>query len=124
MSRLHALAIVAPVIAGLGAAAAGPDSPGPAACEIRADREGGMVSLEGIVHAATGIEGAYRLRVSKSGGGGSSNIDQGGRFTAGPEQPATVSRVTLGGGGKYVAELEVTPDDGPGTCTHTISGVL
>ncbi len=66
-------------------------------CEISANTSGGMTSLKGVVHADKTVHGSYRLRIKSSGASGSSNIEQGGEFTAGPGSPATLGTVTLSG---------------------------
>jgi hypothetical protein len=77
-------------------------------CNIQVEEHGRSVALEGVVFAKSAIEGSYQLRVSKTGGAGSSDITQSGSFSAGPDAPATLGSVTLGGdGGSYVAKLTV-----------------
>jgi hypothetical protein len=102
------------------------DASQPVRCEIQVVKEhGNNVTLEGVVFAKTAIEGSYQLRVSKSGGGGSSNINQTGDFSAGPGEPSTLGTVTLGGdGGSYVARLTVTWDGGSIECTERVGGTL
>jgi hypothetical protein len=101
------------------------DASQPVRCEIQVKEHGNSVTLEGVVFAKTAIEGSYQLRVSKSGGGGSSNINQSGDFSAGPGQPSTLGIVTLGGDdGSYVARLTVTWDGGSIECTERVGGTL
>lgn len=102
---------------GLGAAgiAIGAGDPGKAAepvrCEIRAHSTDGRTSLEGVVQADKAVSGSYRLRVKSSGTSGSSNIDQGGDFTAGPGNPATLGTVMLDTlGARFDASLTITVD--------------
>ena len=69
--------------------------------------------------------GSYRLRVTKSGAAGSSDINQSGDFSAGPGEPGRLGTVTLGGdGGSYVARLTVTWDGGSIECTERIGGTF
>jgi hypothetical protein len=97
----------------------------PVRCEIQVRERGNSVALEGVVFASTTIEGSYQLRVSKSGGGGSSDINQSGGFSAGPDGPSTLGTVTLGGdGGAYVAKLTVTWHGGSTECTERVGGTL
>jgi hypothetical protein len=71
------------------------------------------------------VMGSYQLRVSKTGDGGSSDINQSGEFSAGPGGPSTLSTVTLGGdGGSYVARLTVTWDGGTIECTERVRSAL
>ncbi len=94
---------------------------GPIRCEIQVKHEGGGVQLEGVVFASDAVKGSYRMQVRKTGGGGSSNINQGGDFRAGPQAPARVGTVTLGGDdGSYSANLKVTWDGGTVECEETV----
>ena len=104
---------------------AGPTASQPLRCEIQVQERGNSVALQGLVFAKTAIEGSYQLRVSKSGGGGSSDINQSGDFSAGPGEPSTLGTVSLGGdGGSYVARLTVTWDGGSIECTERVGGTL
>lgn len=82
------------------------ETSGPVRCEILTHSAGGMTTLQGVVHADIAVSGTYSFRVTGSGGGGSSNISQGGGFTAGPDAPAALGQVMLGGG-VYNARLSV-----------------
>lgn len=86
-------------------------------CEIVTETSGGMVTLQGVVHAEAPLSGSYTFRVESAGGGGGSNIRQGGSFSAAPGQPAKLGKVTLGGGGAvYDATLGVDTNAGRFTC--------
>jgi hypothetical protein len=101
------------------------DASQPMRCEIQVKERGNAVALEGVVFAKTAVTGSYQLRVSKSGGGGSSDISQSGDFRAGPGEPSTLGTVTLGGdGGSYIARLTVTWDGGSIECTERVGGTL
>jgi hypothetical protein len=97
----------------------------PLRCEIQVQEHGNSVSLAGVVFAKTAVAGSYQLRVTKSGGAGSSGINQSGDFSAGPGEPGRLGTVTLGGdGGSYVAKLTVTWDGGSIECTERVRGTL
>ncbi|HZA01655.1 MAG TPA: curli-like amyloid fiber formation chaperone CsgH [Hyphomicrobiaceae bacterium] len=103
----------------------GPSASQPIRCEIQVKEHGNNVALQGVVFAKTAVEGSYQLRVSKSGGAGSSDINQSGEFSAGPGEPGTLGTVTLGGdGGSYVAKLTVTWHGGSTECTERVRGTL
>ncbi|MCT8998415.1 curli-like amyloid fiber formation chaperone CsgH [Chelativorans intermedius] len=90
-----------------------------ARCEIRTATQGGMVALQGVVHAETALTGSYAFRVETVAGAGSSDIRQGGAFSAAPGKPAELGRVMLGGSGAlYEATLEVETPTGRLTCTE------
>lgn len=96
----------------------------PLRCEILASSTNGMTALEGVVHANFATRGSYRFRVASASGGGGSNIQQGGAFTAGPEGSATLGRVMLGGNAIYDATLEIEADGHAVTCSERVGGNL
>ena len=135
LSRLSAVALLPvflPVAIGLGVVAltgpaaqpahAGGGGDG-ARCEIRVSKRGGATTLEGFVVAASPISGSYRISVTSSGGGGGSDIDQSGQFSAGPGGPVSLGVVSLGGSpGGYRADLTVKWNGGSTRCSETASG--
>jgi hypothetical protein len=136
LNRIHLAAAAA--LVGLGAAgfatADGTPEPGPAPeaayaeplhCEIVASPAKGMLALEGVLHSDTPISGSYRFRVVSQGGGGSSNIQQGGEFFAGPDAPVSLGTVMIGNrGGSYKATLEVVADGKTIACTERTGGAI
>ena len=117
----------APILALLGFAIGGSQAHSvaePLRCEIEASSAGGMISLEGIVFADTAVSGSYAFHVVSSGGGGSSNIRQGGAFAAGPDGAVTLGRVMLGGSGAYDASLTLDANGETIECAERIGGTL
>lgn len=117
-----------PVLIGLGLAGAA-DGAGradaaaePLRCEIRETAVNGMVALEARVRSDVAASGSYSFRVTSAGGGGRSDISQGGAFTAGPGEPATLGQVMLGQrGATFDARLEVTSGGRSIACSERIS---
>ncbi|MGB0085247.1 MAG: curli-like amyloid fiber formation chaperone CsgH [Rhodomicrobiaceae bacterium] len=96
---------------------------GPVRCEIEVTPLGGGVELRGVVFANAHVQGAYELRVSKSGNGSHSNVNQAGKFDARPDTPARLGAVTLGGDrGIYRATLKVIWNGEEIECEKTIGG--
>lgn len=94
-------------------------------CEIQVKERAGGVTLEGIAFAKTAINGSYQLLVTKSGGGGSSNINQGGEFKTLPGRNTSLGTVMLGGdGGTYAAKLKVMWDGRSTECSEKVRGGL
>jgi hypothetical protein len=135
LNRFHLAA--AAVLAGLGAAsfatadgtpettAPGTAFTEPLRCEIVASPADGMIALEGVLYTDAAISGSYRFRVTSFGGGGSSNIQQGGEFVAAPGETATLGTVMLGNpGGRYKATLEVTANGKTVACTERTGGAI
>ena len=88
----------------------------PLACEIVATNEGGGVLLRGVIRAREKLTGNYRLRAARKGSGSTAQISQGGDFAATPEEPAETGVVQLGGGGTYLATLQVESGGAKAEC--------
>lgn len=94
-------------------------------CEIQVKSRSGGVTLEGIVHANAAVDGSYQLVITKSGGGGSSDINQGGEFSAAPGKETSLGTVVLAGnGGSYTATLKVKWNGKSTECREKVSGSL
>jgi hypothetical protein len=124
----HGVVVAALAALGVAAAIAQPgeaarSAPGSLTCDIEVSRSGGMVELQALVSAPRETSGSYRLRVVKSGGGGSANIDQSGGFSV-DGGSSVVSTVNLGGGGSYTAKLSVTADGRTIECSQRVGGAI
>ena len=92
-------------------------------CEIEVKELGSGVRLQGVVYADQGGHGEYQLQVRKSGGGGSSNINQAGEFSARANAPARLGVIQLGGDdGTYDARLKVFWNGQEYECRKSIGG--
>lgn len=116
-------------VLGLGFAMAVPDQAAAGGgsglrCEIYQSHRGGSVVLEGVVFSSSAADGSYQFSVVKSGGGGSSNINQGGEFSVGAGGKSTVGSVSLGGDGGYTATLRVSADGHSTACKERSGGSL
>lgn len=89
----------------------------PFTCDIAQQARGPGLMLTGIVRATQPLRGNYSLVVTSQGAGGSSNVTQGGSFTA----PANVATqlgsvmVNSGAGSRFSASLHIQSEDGQ-TC--------
>ncbi|OLP55627.1 hypothetical protein BJF92_08095 [Rhizobium rhizosphaerae] len=93
-------------------------------CEIDATSDDGLVKLDALVHADSALSGSYSFRVEKSGGGGSSTINQGGQFDARAGETATLGSVSLGSGGaRYKATLDVRIGAKTVTCAKQVGSI-
>ena len=105
-------------------AAAGSSGPDLVRCEIRVKNHGSTLTLEGVALAKASVSGSYSMQISSSGGGGSSDIDQSGDFSASPGAPGSLGVVNLSGSGaRYVARLHVTWNGGSAQCTKSVSAL-
>jgi hypothetical protein len=93
-------------------------------CEIDVKASGGAIGLGAIVQADKPVTGSYRFSVTGSGGGGSTNIAQGGGFTAGPGDDARLGRLMLGNKGAiYDARLDVSVGGRDYHCAERVGGI-
>jgi len=93
----------------------------PFACEIRETPAGSMVTVEPVVDAPSALSGTYAFTVKSASGGGSSNIRQGGGFSAASGQ-TMLGKVMLGASGVYEATLEVTANGHTVRCADRVGG--
>jgi hypothetical protein len=127
----HFRARVAPLLLGLGVtglaigAVQAHSSAEPIRCEIEATSANGTIALQGVVHAEAAVTGSYQFRVVSAGGSGSSNIQQGGNFAAGPNGPAMLGQVRLSSpGAVYDATLEITSNGVTVKCAERVGGAI
>ena len=119
INKYTALPGMAVLLLGLGVTASGYASSvsGPTTCEIKAASDGGMLALQGVVHAGIAISGSYQMRVSGQGPGGSSNLNQGGQFNAGAGEAVTLGQVMVdNSGGTYDVTLSLDTNAGRVDC--------
>ena len=74
-------------------------------CEVRVRPTSNGIVIQAVAHADRAIEGDYELVITRSGGGGSSDVTQGGPFSAAAGESVTLGSTELGAGGRYRAVL-------------------
>lgn len=106
--------------------AAGAGFAGPAAnsttCGIAAKSEGAMLALEGSILSPVAVSGEYRFAIQSSSNGGSSNISQGGYFTATPNEATPLGKVLINAGSNYSVAFDVTAGGQKIVCEQDITG--
>ncbi|MBB3290206.1 MULTISPECIES: curli-like amyloid fiber formation chaperone CsgH [Rhizobium] len=115
------------IAAGASAAVLDTDSSGsaPIRCEIREKIQGDTIFLEPLVHSDREMSGTYSISVSGGGEGGSSNIQQGGEFSAVAGRTTSLGRISVSAGGAlYDVKLKVTVPGGNVSCTKQVAGVF
>lgn len=117
----------ATLLLGLGAAGAAksidppPENNGPIRCEIHTEMANGMMTVQSDVHADFDTQGTYRFTLTSVSHAGSTNLSQGGNFSAGPEKSATLGKMILGGNGtQYDASLEISANGETITCNERL----
>ncbi|MBI3437354.1 MAG: hypothetical protein HY054_01650 [Proteobacteria bacterium] len=82
------------------------------ACQIRMSPTANGVLIQATARADRPFDGEYALIVTKSGGGGSADINQGGPVSVAAGEVVTLGSTELGADGRYRAVL--TLSDGSG----------
>jgi len=113
-----------PLLVGLGLAAAaataglaGPDGSA-VQCEIVEHSQNGMRTIEAMVTSPKAASGDYRLALESRGGGNSSSISQGGRFTVPANQTIAVGQMMIGDDARYSVDFSITLDGQTIDCTQ------
>lgn len=91
------------------------------ACGISKTGSGNMMNIEAVVQSPTDLDGDYRLSLRTSGGGGSSNVSQGGPFAAKAGTPASLGKVTINSGSTLDADFTITIDGKTYDCSQQYS---
>ena len=111
------------VVATLAASAGLANSGGAALCGITASAERGMTALEGTILSPVALSGEYRFAIHSSGNGGSSNISQGGYFTANANQATPLGKVLINAGSNYSVQFDVTADGKKIDCDQDLASL-
>jgi hypothetical protein len=122
ISAIAALGLVTAAIgAGSGMANASSSS---GLCGVLTSTQNGMLLIQGSVLSPTALSGTYQFSVQSSGGGGNSNINQGGSFTAAANQQTTIGQVMINAGSNYKVVLDVTANGKKLDCDQELDALL
>ena len=111
------------VIAALTASAGLANSSDATRCGIATSSERGMLALEGTIVSPVALSGEYRFAIQSSGGGGSSNISQGGYFTANANEATPLGKVLINAGSNYSVVFDVTAGGKKLDCDQDIASL-
>lgn len=92
-------------------------STGPTQCSVQTTINGNTQSLHGVILSDVDANGTYQFSVRSSGPSGSSNINQGGNFTARAAEPVIVGQVQLNASARTTVNFTVTLGDRTIDCT-------
>ena len=92
-------------------------------CGIATSSQGGMLALEGTILSPVALSGEYRFAIQSSGNGGSSNISQGGYFTANANEATPLGKVLINAGSNYNVVFDVTADGKKIDCDQDIASL-
>ena len=111
--------LVATLAAGAGFANSGTATQ----CGIAKSTQGGMLALEGTILSPVALSGEYRFAIQSSGNGGSSNISQGGYFTANANEATPLGKVLINAGSNYSVVFDVTAGGKKIDCDQDIASL-
>ena len=111
------------VAATLAAGAGFANSTNATQCGIATSTERGMLALEGTILSPVALSGEYRFAIQSSGNGGSSNISQGGYFTANANQATPLGKVLINAGSSYSIDFDVTAGGKKIDCDQDIASL-
>jgi len=92
-------------------------------CGVAASTERGMLALEGTILSPIALSGEYRFAIQSSSNGGSSNISQGGYFTANANEATPLGKVLINAGANYDVVFDVTAGGKKITCDQDIASL-
>lgn len=92
-------------------------------CGVAASTEHGMLALEGSILSPVALSGEYRFAIQSSANGGSSNISQGGYFTANANEATPLGKVLVNAGSHYSVVFDVTADGKKITCDQELASL-
>lgn len=78
------------------------------ACGVSTSNANGMLSVEGVLQSPEALTGDYRFALKSQGAGGSSNISQGGQFSATPGMPVSLGKVSVNAGANIEVDFTIT----------------
>lgn len=78
------------------------------ACGVSTSNANGMLSVEGVLQSPEALTGEYRFALKSQGAGGSSNINQGGQFSATPGMPVSLGKVSVNAGANIEVDFTIT----------------
>lgn len=78
------------------------------ACGVNTSNANGMLSVEGVLQSPEALTGEYRFALKSQGAGGSSNINQGGQFSATPGMPVSLGKVSVNAGANIEVDFTIT----------------
>lgn len=108
----------AAALTAIGLAANANAASGDFACGVTSKTQGGMLALEGTLVSPTALAGEYRFALKSSGGGGSTNISQGGQFSAAPNAEISLGQVMVNAGAHVNVDFTVTANGKTYDCSQ------
>ncbi len=92
-------------------------------CGVVTSAQNGMLLIQGAVLSPVALDGSYQFSVQSSGGGGSSNVSQGGQFSAPANQETALGQVMINAGSNYKVVLDVTANGQKLDCDQELASL-
>ena len=105
--------LLAVIALGTAGVAANANSTSPAtdlACGVSTATEHGMLVVEGVFQSPTALNGEYRFALKSMGAGGSTNVSQGGQFSAAAGTAVSLGKVMVNAGASVDVDFTVSAD--------------
>jgi hypothetical protein len=102
----------------VGLAANANASGGDFACGVVTSTHNGMMSVAGSLLSPTALSGEFRFAFKSSGNGGSTNISQGGQFSAAPNAEVSLGQVMVNAGANVSVDFTVTANGRTYDCSQ------
>ena len=115
---IQATLAAAAAITAVGFAANANAASGDFACGVATKTQGGMLAIEGTLVSPTALSGEYRFALKSASGGGSSNISQGGQFSAAPNAEISLGQVMVNAGSHVSVDFTVTANGKTFDCSQ------
>lgn len=93
-------------------------------CGVSTATDRGMMAIEGILQSPDALHGEYRFALRSSGSGGSTNINQGGQFSASPGMPVSLGKVTVNAGSAIDVDFTVTAGGRKFDCSSQLAAAV
>jgi hypothetical protein len=123
--KLSAAAVLALGVGAFASTSGMANSAGSSAkCGVLTSTSNGMLVIEGSLLSPVPLQGSYQFKVQSSGGGGNTNISQGGDFSAAANQRTTLGQVMINTGLNYKVDLAVTANGKRLDCDNELSLLL
>ena len=122
--RLGAIALLGLGLAGFAVTSGMASSTaGSKECGIVTSTQNGMLVIEGTILSPVALDGSYQFSIQNSGGGGSSNVSQGGYFTAAANQQTLLGKVMINAGSNYTIGFDVTANGKKLDCGQEVASL-
>jgi len=87
-------------------------------CDIAEQSQNGMRTIQGSVFSPQDVSGEYRFAIRSASNGNSSNISQGGAFSAPANEAVSVGQMMINADARYSVDFSIIVGGQTVPCTH------